>query len=112
MNDQNPVLFVFAAVIVGCMGLVGLGLLFVRAENIERRNLVALVTLAGAAIAAVMLYFSWASPGRSNATLPVSAIVLSIFGFVAGRVIDLILGDRNPDAIEKDPATYGADLAD
>jgi hypothetical protein len=112
MNDQNPVLFALAAVVASCMGLLGLGLLFVRAENIERRNLVAVITLAGAAIAGVMLYFASEGGARNGAALPISAIVVSVFGFFAGRVIDLILGERSPDAIEKDPATYGADLAD
>jgi hypothetical protein len=112
MNSFNPVLFALSAVVVGCMGLVGLGLLFVRAENIERRNLVAIVTLAGVTIAIVILYFAWESPGRVSPGIPVSAMVVSIFGFFAGRVIDLILGVRDPDAIDKDQATYGADLAD
>jgi amino acid transporter len=111
MDSQNPVLFSFAAVIVACMGMLGLGVLFVRAENIERRNLVGLVTLFTSGIAAYVLYYAWNERAGASPGLPISMIMLSLFGFIAGRVIDAILGPRSPDAIEKDPATYGADLA-
>ena len=112
MTQHNPVLLAFAAIIVGCMVVVGLGVLFVRAENIERRNLVGLITLFTSGIAAFVLYSAWSGDTANNPGLPISMIMLSLFGFVAGRVIDAILGPRAPDAIEKDPATYGADLAD
>jgi hypothetical protein len=112
MNQQNPVLLVFAAIIVGCMAMVGLGILFARAENIERRNLVGMITLLTSGIAAFVLYDAWNSTGGIGPGLPISMIMLSIFGFLVARVIDVILGPRVPEAMEKDPATYGADLAD
>src|SRR5512133_1161811 len=102
--------FLLACVVVAAMALVGLGTLFVRAENIELPNLVAACTLVGCIIAMVIL------AAAARTTLSVAnatswtAIVLSFMGFAAGRVWDLALGAR--DKLHHDSATLDADLAD
>jgi hypothetical protein len=102
--------FLLAWVIVAAMGVVGLGLLFVRAENIERVNLVAGTTLFFSAIAALLLWSATNSTRVAASGVAWSAIALSIFGFALGRVWDLILGARTK--VHRDEATLGSDLAD
>jgi hypothetical protein len=102
--------YLLAWVIVGAMALVGLGLLFVRAENIERPNLVAAATLVGCLIATLMLW----NAGRTGINVANGvawgAILVSILSFFAGRIWDAILGGR--DKVHHDDATLGGDLAD
>src|SRR4051812_10259065 len=95
--------FLVACVFVGAMALVGLGVLFVRAENIERPNLVAATTLLMSLIAIMLLWN--AGKGSTNVSSGVawSAILLSLFGFALGRVWDAILGAR--DKVHHDDAT-------
>jgi hypothetical protein len=102
--------FLLACVVVGAMSVVGLGLLFVRAENIERRNLVAATTLTFSAIAAIVLWNASRGTEGVASAAAWSAIVLSLFGFALGRVWDVILGARSK--VHHDPATLGSDLAD
>jgi hypothetical protein len=102
--------FILACVIVGAMGVVGLGILFVRAENIERPNLVAGTTLAFSLFAAFLLANAASGGAAVGSATAWSAISLSIFGFVLGRVWDFILGSR--DKVHHDNATLGSDLAD
>jgi hypothetical protein len=102
--------FLLAWVVVAAMGVVGLGLLFVRAENIERVNLVSGSTLLFSAIGALLLWNATRSPQGAANSVAWSAIALSIFGFGLGRVLDLILGARNK--VHRDEATLGSDLAD
>jgi hypothetical protein len=102
--------FLLACVIVGAMAVVGLGLLFVRAENIERPNLVAGTTLLFCAIAAALLWNASHAPRPAASSVAWSAITLSIFGFALGRVWDIILGARSK--VHHDDATLGLDLSD
>ena len=106
MNDTS--LFTNVAwIFVAAMTLVGLGLLFVQATNIERPNLVAAGTLAFCAIAAIVLLKGSAASG---AGLMWGAIALSLFGFISFRVIDAIMGPRAK--LHHDNATLDAELSD
>ena len=106
MNDTS--LFAnIGWIFVAAMTLVGLGLLFVRATNIERPNLVAAGTLGFCAIAAVVLSRGSAS---SSVSLMWGAVALSVFGFLAFRVIDAIMGPR--EKLHHDNATLDAELSD
>src|SRR5258708_79314 len=105
MSTENPVYFIFACVIVGSAILLGMGLLFVRAENIERRNLVAGCTLGASLLAVLLLWNSDRGGHGVPAGIAWSAIALSVFGFVVGRVLDLVLGGRR--RVHRDDATLG-----
>jgi hypothetical protein len=112
MESPNPVWFTVAAIIAGCMALAGVGILFVRAQNIERRWLVSLSTLVGAGMGAYLLVVHPVWAGGQGVTVPWLAGPVSIFGFILGRAIDSLLGPRNPEAIRTNSKTFGADLAD
>jgi hypothetical protein len=100
-----------AAVIVGCVTLMGVGVFFVRASNIERRGMVAAVTLIACAVSIYLLLIAPRVPAREVPTAA-AAVAISILGFVAARVIDFALGPRIIPTTGRDPATYDADLAD
>ena len=101
-----------AAIIVGCMALTGVGLLFVRAQNIERRWLVSIATLLGAGMGAYLLAIHPVWAGGQGITVPWLASLVSILGFTVGRIIDSLLGPRTPDPIKSNAKPYTADLAD
>ena len=100
-----------AAVIVGCVTLLGVGVRFVRATNIERRAMVSLTTLVCCAIAVYLLVLAPRVPDR-EVGLAAAAAVISVLGFVFARVIDFALGPRPLRMVPRDPATYDGDLAD
>jgi len=102
--------FLVACVVVGAMTLVGLGVLFARAENIERPWLVGLCTLGGSAISAVLLWNASRMGAKASDGIAWTCIFLSIFGFFLGRLCDRLAGPR--DIVRHDDATLGADLAD
>ncbi len=102
--------FILACVVVGAMAVIGLGVLFVRAVNIERTTLVAGTTLVACLIAAIMLWNASAAGQRASDGVAWSAIALSIFGFSLGRIWDVVLGPRSK--VHHDDATLGTDLAD
>jgi hypothetical protein len=102
--------FLLAWVVVGAMALVGLGLLFVRAENIERPNLVCATTLIGCLIAALMLWNATKSSLAVSDGVAWAAIIVAFVGFGGGRLWDALLGGR--DKVHHDDATLGSDLAD
>jgi hypothetical protein len=102
--------YLLACILTGAMTLVGLALLFTRAENIERTSLVSATTLIGCGIAIAILWNSHRAAADIADGVAWSAIALSIFGFVLGRVWDAILGPR--DKVHHDPAVLGGDLAD
>jgi len=112
MESPNPVWFIVAAVIVGCMALSGIGILFVRARNIERRWLVAIATLIGATIGTYLLSTQPVWAGGRGVALPWLAGLISVLGFIVGRAVDAMLGPRPPSAMRPDRSTYGADLAE
>lgn len=98
-----------ASVIIACVGLGSMGVLFVRATNIERRWLVSATTLVFSALALYLLVEdTMFVPGREIPT-GIAAITISILGFFIGRAIDAGLGARE---YQGDPGTYYADLAD
>jgi amino acid transporter len=103
--------FILACVLVGCMALMGLALLFVRAEHIERNWLVGLSTIVAVAISAFMLYSFWAYAGGRTSRQLVPIVLLSVLGFGVGWLIDYLLGGRRRAHSTTD-ATLGADLAD
>ncbi|AIE87045.1 hypothetical protein [Fimbriimonas ginsengisoli] len=106
----NPVLYILAVVFVGIMVLFGLSLLFVKAENIERNLLVGVLTLLCAGIAGVMLA---ELPVASQTGAVLTSITLvSIFGYVVGRIIDYFLGPVEESEEDIKHPTLGADLAD
>lgn len=107
MNGDTSIYSNIAWIFIAAMAVVGLGLLFVRATNIERPNLVAAGTLAGCAIAALLLS---RGNGASTPGLMWGAIAICLFGFFAARVLDAILGGRTK--VHHDEATLGVDLAD
>lgn len=82
--------------------------MFVRAENIERTLMVGGLTVATALLAGLMLYVS--GSGLSSGTL-FGIAMLSITGFVAGRLIDYYMGPSDNVA---DPGRHslGGDFAD
>jgi hypothetical protein len=99
-----------AAIVIGCVFLLGIGLLFVRASNIERRSLVATVTLMFNVVAMYLLVVNTSLyPGREVAAA-FGAIGISILGFAVGRILDLSLGER-PSSLRRD-RPYDGDLAD
>jgi len=102
--------YVVAIVVVCCMTLFGLGLMFVRAENIERRNFVAATTLVTTFIAGVMLWNDGRTGQSASSEAAWYAMGVSISGFFIGRVIDLLMGGRR-NAHDVDP-TLGSDLSD
>jgi hypothetical protein len=106
MESANPVYFILAVVFVAIVGLFGAALMFVRGENIERNYLVGGLTILTALVAGTMLV-GLPPASQTSATL-VSISLVSVVGFVVGRVIDAILGPRD----HTDPATLGADLSD
>jgi hypothetical protein len=97
-----------ACIAIGCISLVGLGVLFVKATNIERRWLVAGSTLVGCAFALyLMIEDMQFVPGRELPT-GIAAIAISLIGFFAGRAMDASLGGQTPDP----SAGFHPDLAD
>lgn len=109
MNVSSPY-FEVACVLTGATAVFGLGLMFVRASRIERRNLVAGFTLATSFVAMAILWNSSVDKRTGQAEVASSAIALDVFGFLAGWVLDRILGGRR--RVHRDEATLGADLAD
>jgi hypothetical protein len=105
----NSTWFTVTALFVTFVGVMGLGLMFVRGTNIERNALVGVATLATALIAGLILGLA-GSRSMSEWGLIVTAL-FSMTGFFLGRGIDLLLGarDRSDDARN---ATLGADLSD
>ncbi|MGV3616971.1 MAG: hypothetical protein ACO1SV_16715 [Fimbriimonas sp.] len=91
---------------VAVIGLFGVGLMFVRAENIERNYLVGGLTVVTAGVAGAML--AGLAPSAQTTPALISISLVSVLGFVIGRVIDMILGPRD----HTDEATLGADLSD
>jgi hypothetical protein len=112
MESGNPIWWIVSAVIAGCMALVGVGVLFVRAKNIERRWVVALPTLLGTMLSVYILAVQPVWAGGRDTTLPLLAVLIAVFGFAIGRFVDFALGPRPLEEIKQDQATYGADLAD
>lgn len=106
MDTANPIAYILAVVFVAIVGLFGAGLMFARAENIERNYLVGGLTLLTACVAGIMLA-GLAPAAQTSATLT-SISLVSILGYGIGRGIDLILGPRD----HADQGTLGADLAD
>jgi hypothetical protein len=102
--------FLLASVVVGAMALLGLGVLFARASNIERPNLVGGITLVFAALSALVLWAGGQFGLSYSDRVAWGAISLSIFGFLAARVLDYVLGARS--LVHHDDATLDADLAD
>jgi len=99
-----------ATIVIGCIALLSLGLLFVRASNIERRGLVSSFTLAFSGLALyLMITDAQQIPGREMPTA-IAATVISILGFYIGRAVDASLGERS--SVHADHATFGAELAD
>jgi hypothetical protein len=105
MEPANPVYLVLAVVFILFVGLVGAGILFAPPSNIERTLMVGGATLFTAIVAGLIV----ALPG-SPASGPalVSACLLSVMGYVVGRVIDVI---RGPE-IHVEVTQIDADLAD
>lgn len=110
MESGNPIWWTVAVIISGCMALLGLGVLFVRAKHIERRWVVALPTLFAAMFAIYLLSIQPVWAGGADTTLPLVATIISILGFAIGRLVDYTLGPL--DTVKRDQATYNADLAD
>lgn len=100
-----------AAVIVGCVTLMAVGIFFVRASNIERRGMVATVTLIGCALSIYLLVIAPRVPDR-EVPIAAAAAVISVLGFVVARVIDFALGPIAVPTVGRDPAIHDADLAD
>ena len=99
-----------AAIVIGCVFMLGIGLLFVRASNIERRSLVATITLMFNVVAMYLLVVDAERyPGRELSGA-FAAIGISLLGFAVGRIIDNSLGAR-PTGFRRD-RTYDGDLAD
>lgn len=110
MNTSgNPVLYILTVVFVAVMALFGLFAMFVRAEHIERNYLVGGLTVAGAAIAGVMLA-ELPVPSQTGPIL-LSIALISLFGYGFGRLIDYLMGPRF-DPVDSTQPTLGADLAD
>src|SRR5687768_3264440 len=112
MVSGNPIWWTIAVIVAASTALIGVGIFFVRAKNIERRSMVALGTLLGAGVAIYILTFQPVWAGGQDTTIPLLAICISILGFTLGRLADLFMGARSPDKMKRDPATYTADLAD
>lgn len=94
LMGTNSIWTLIATIIIACVMLMGVGLLFVRASNIERRWLVAISTLVGSGFALyLMANDAQFVPGREMPT-SVAAVVLSLLGFLIGRAIDVSLGER------------------
>jgi hypothetical protein len=101
-----------ASVFAGCSLIVGLGLLFVRAVNIERRWLVGLCTILGSGLG-IFLISNYKAFGPANeVTVAAASALFCVLGFLIGRAIDISLGSREPDTMQADAATYNVDLAD
>lgn len=107
MNGDTSIYSNIAWIFIGAMAVVGLGLLFVRATNIERPNLVAASTLGFCAMAA-LLVAKGSQP--SGPVMMWGAIAICLFGFLGARVLDVLMGARK--RVHHDPATLDADLAD
>lgn len=101
-----------AAIVIGCVTLLGIGVLFQRSTAIERRSLVATVTLMVNFLALYMLVTDAHDfPMRAVPTAIASA-VMSVLGLLIGRAIDDNLNARQESSRRRDPGTYGGDLAD
>lgn len=100
-----------ASIIIACVMLLGVGVLFVRATNIERRWVVAVSTLLFGGFSLYLLANDFPLNGRDIMT-SIAAVTISLLGFFIGRAIDTSLGEREAEAMRPDPATYYADLAD
>ena len=92
---------------VGMVAVFGLALLFVRSSIIERTGLVGGLTLATSGQAAFML----ASPANFETPTLFAIAILSISGYIVGRVIDRAMGPMEIPP-EMDEATLGVELAD
>ncbi|MEZ0325185.1 MAG: hypothetical protein ACAH95_04715 [Fimbriimonas sp.] len=105
----NSTWYTLTAIFVAFVGVTGLGLLFVRATNIDRNGLVGALTVLTAIIAAAIMYFS-GSTRMSEWALVVVAL-FSVTGFVFGRALDRWLGAKDL-SVDARKGTLGSDLSD
>ena len=110
MFGSGSTYFLVACVVVGATAVFALGLLFVRASNIERPNLVAGVTFLAALSSGVLLSLESKGGIAASDSASLMAITICVAGFILGRIIDLMAGGRTK--VHHDDATLDADLAD
>src|SRR5690349_972989 len=108
---QQSWALITAALALGVFTLLGLGLLFARATNIERPAMVGGATLLGCLLGMVLLWLVYREGGPYNWWQAVVVIALPVLTFGLSRVIDRMLGDKELDP-ESDEKTYGAHLSD
>lgn len=102
---------IFGWITISMMTLFGLGILFSRAENIERPALVGGLTLAGCVIVTVLLTRTVASGGPYNWWQMFGYFLITLAFYGWGRLMDYIMGPVPVDR-EADEATMGAHLSD
>jgi hypothetical protein len=105
----NSTWYTLTAVFVAFVGVTGMGLLFVRATNIDRNAMVGTLTFITAAIAGLLMYIS-GSTRMSEWALVVVAL-FSMTGYFLGRGLDRWLGAKGPSRDTR-KGTLGADLSD
>ena len=104
--------FIVTVVFLAGMLLFSLGLLFVRAEWIERNMAVGLSSLGTTLLAMGILAFMANRPGPMTGEELVSVVCVSLLGFGVGWILDRVAGPREEEPRVYDPATLGSDLAD
>ena len=106
--ETNAVWYDVACIYVGIVIVFGVSILFVRAQNIERRVMVAGLTVITGFIGAWMLYLGHRDLSNSQ-LLGIAA--LATLGYIAGRLIDFYMG---PKPVSPDPGMHslGSDYAD
>ncbi len=105
----NSTWYTVTVIFVSFVSVMGLGLLFVRATNIDRNALVGTLTFLTAAIAGLILFLS-GSQRMTEWALVITAL-FSMTGFFLGRGIDRWLGAKGPSTDAR-KGTLGSDLSD
>jgi hypothetical protein len=108
---QQSWAMIAASLWLGMSLLVGMGVAFSRATNIERPLMVGLATVLGAVLGMVVLRMAFLQGGPFNWMQVAVICALPWLFFFGSRLFDRMIGDRKLDP-ERDEKTYGAHLSD
>jgi hypothetical protein len=93
------------------IGLFGLGIMASRSTNIERPNLVGLLTFLGAAVSAALLQHTVSLNGPSSWFQTIGIVLVGLAFYGGARLLDYFLGPVAVDR-EADEDMMGAHLSD
>jgi hypothetical protein len=105
----NSTWYTLTAVFVAFVAVFGMGLLFVRATNIERNAMVGTLTFITAVISGLIMYLTGSTRMTEWALFIVA--LFSMTGYFFGRGLDRWLGAKGPSRDTR-KGTLGADLSD